>query len=239
MVCLEKPFPSSPRNLPWSAASGWLSGREQRRGVIWPLLHYNGATFAPGGCGPAMQDVTAMCGQLTQQSASWKASQKFKLIQKPLGMVPSCRSSQYCTPSHPNERPAWRQQMRLVLICWKSTSSSQMTHTHTTPFWSFLCPCTSPQPTREAAPPQLAAEGTAWTASGGSRNVDFHLPSAALIPGSTRTAPVIRTALSKQRTAHLSGGALFRFHAPSSNTMFNSWKIHYCTFRYQSHRPSF
>lgn len=69
--------------LVWQHRAG-CQAVSREMGFIWSLLHYNGATFASGRRGLAMQYITATHGKLTQQSTSQKASQKFKLIQKPL-----------------------------------------------------------------------------------------------------------------------------------------------------------
>lgn len=155
--------------------------------------------FASGRCGQAIKYLTAMYGKLTHQSTSQKASQKLRLIQKCPWMAPPHCCSQSVL-HHVLMNPAWWWQ-RLMLTEKANplpkprkpteNSSSEISCSHTFG--------------------RLHISGTAWIVSGGSQGLelefsipiwmDFYIPTAAFIQGSSCKAEVTHTA---EQTAHSS-----------------------------------
>lgn len=114
------------------------------------------------------------------------------------------------------------------------TQTHTQAHTH-----NFL----TENPTAHTKGHTLKAGGCSWMALGGSQGFEMcistpplqHLPKAAVARLRLST---VRWAKSTQLIC-LEGLCSATFHTPSSNTMFNSLKTHYYTFRHQSHQPSF
>lgn len=198
------------------------------------LAFRGSAAFALGRCGLAMQYITAMCGEL---STSQKASQKFRLTQEWLWMVPPCCCSQDHAPSHPNK--SCLKMAEEINTYWKSQSSSQIPHRkhRQNPSSEFPSPHTD-----EVCTPK--PDGWRNSLGGFRRQPRFGIGILhSNLNGFLHSLSSIYPRQHLQgwgyphcwanstQLIYLEGLCSAWFHTPSSDTMFSSSKIHCYTFR--------